>query len=139
MTKKQLIKLIFLLVFFINIGCASIVSKKQYYIDITSNPSNCDFKIYNESKKEIYSGKTPDKINLISSDGYFKNITYYLEFKKEGYSNGFEIINSKIDPWYYGNLLYLPFGLLPTIVGGVIIDPLTGSMWELPNSIHTVL
>lgn len=129
-------KVLLILAIALSTGCASIVSKDRYPISILSNPADCDFTVYNSSKVKIYTGKTPTQITLPASSGYFESATYYLEFEKPGYSDTFEVINSTIDPWYYGNLLYLPFGLVPTLIGGGIIDPLSGDMWELPDFIH---
>lgn len=120
-------------------GCASIVSKDRYPITVSSTPSGADFVVYNSSNKTTYSGQTPTNINLNAGKGYFKGETYYLEFKKEGYSNTFEVVSTTLDPWYYGNLLYLPLGFLPTIIGGCVVDPLTGGMWELPQDVHVEL
>ncbi len=132
--KKMLLILVLLIS---TVGCASIVSRDKYPVTISSIPTGQEFVVYNSSNKSTYSGQTPTKINLKAGNGYFKGETYYLKFK--GYSNTFEVIESNIDPWFYGNLLYLPFGFLPSIVGGCVIDPLTGNMWELPDRVHVEL
>lgn len=108
-------------------GCASIVSKTTYPVSITSSPPEEKFVIKNESGVTIHSGKTPQSVMLKSGNGFFDGASYTVEFA----AGNILTINSSLDPWYFGNIL---FGGL---IGMVIIDPATGAMWELPESTET--
>lgn len=114
-------------------GCSSIISKNSYSVAITSTPSEASFEIYNASGEKIHRGITPQSVVLNSSYGYFKGEQYTIELEKEGYKNKTHFINSSLDGWYFGNLL---FGGL---VGMLIVDPLTGSMYNLPYAANIPL
>lgn len=123
------INLIFFTVFFCS-GCASIVSKSSWPVTITSNPSNAKFLLINEKGETIQNGITPATINLNSSSGYFDGATYYIKFTQEGSKDKYSVIDSTINEWYWGNIL---FG---GIIGFMIFDPATGAMWKLPKYIN---
>jgi len=74
-------------------------------------------------------GTTPATVTLNSSSGYFKGATYHIMFSREGNKDTYSIIDSTINGWYWGNIL---FG---GIIGFLIIDPVTGAMWKLPEYI----
>lgn len=106
-------------------GCASIVSKSTYPVRIKSTPvSSSFFTVRNESGEAVHSGRTPQTVMLKSGNGFFDGATYRVEFEEGNIVK----IDSSLDPWYFGNILF--GGLL----GMVIVDPLTGAMWELPES-----
>ena len=103
-------------------NCASIVSKSNYPVTITSeNPVN--FKIQNSSTGQIvHVGKTPSVANLQASNGWFKPAQYSIITQ-----NNAQSLNATLDGWYFGNI-----PLLAPILGMLIIDPATGAMWQLP-------
>ena len=107
-------------------GCSSIVSKSEYAVTVASTPSNANFTITNKAGDAVQSGMTPSTITLKSSSGYFAGESYTIKLTKEGYSPKTYTLKSSIDGWYFGNLL---FGGL---IGMIIIDPLTGAMYNLP-------
>ena len=111
---------------FILTGCASIVSKSNWPVIIRSNPDQADITITDVKEgKDIFKGKTPTTVTLSSKGGYFKGKTYTVEASKEGFEKKTIQINSTLNGWYIGNLL---FGGL---IGLLIVDPLTGAMWTL--------
>jgi hypothetical protein len=124
-----------IIVAFLLIGCASIVSKSNWPIYITSNPSEADVTIVDLDKNvTIYQGKTPTTVTLSSKGGYFKGKTYRVTVSKEGYDTQTIEIRSTINGWYFGNFL---FG---GIIGLLIVDPLTGAMWTLePKDVNLIL
>jgi hypothetical protein len=73
----------------------------------------------------VDSENTPATIKLERSRGYFKGEEYKLVFEATGYYTGETYIKGKVDGWYFGNIL---FGGL---IGLLIVDPLTGSMYTL--------
>jgi hypothetical protein len=109
-------------------GCASIVSKSEYPVSITSNPTGADFVVKKSNGLPIASGVTPATISLAASDGYFKPAKYAVEFRRKG-SVQTVPLTAKVDGWYFGNIL---FGGL---IGLLIVDPATGSMWSLKDTV----
>ncbi|MFZ2450022.1 MAG: hypothetical protein WAW36_05840 [Methylovulum miyakonense] len=114
-------------------GCASIVTDSTHPTSITSLPDRADFVVINQQGKTVHSGKTPATVTLKPDAGYFKGEKYTLKFQKEGYGTQTAPLNSHLNNWYWGNLLF-GWGL-----GMFVIDPLTGAMWTLPESKPVVL
>ena len=117
----------------LTIGCASIVSKNTYPVSVTSSPSGATVTITDSNGLTVGSGLTPQTITLRAKSGFFKAATYDLEFKKDGYQTTHSTIRAGLDGWYLGNII---FGGL---IGILIVDPATGSMWKLPNNHSAVL
>ncbi|MEH6559135.1 MAG: hypothetical protein V7459_09710 [Oceanicoccus sp.] len=114
-------------------GCSSIVSTSDYPVAIHSSPSGASFEIVNRTGLTVHSGITPAIITLDSSAGYFKGETYTLTLNRDGYESKIYTLNSSIDGWYWGNLL------LGGVLGMLIIDPATGAMYSLPESVDISL
>ncbi len=57
-------------------GCATIVSKSEYPVNISSTPDVVDITIKNNAGKEIFAGKTPATISLKAGCGYFQGDDY---------------------------------------------------------------
>jgi uncharacterized protein YceK len=111
-------------------GCASIVSQSSWPVNIKSTPDQAKFTIINEKGDTVNKGTTPSTVILNSGAGYFDGQTYYVKFSHEGYKDSFAVLNTELNGWYWGNFL---FGGL---TGLLIIDPATGAMWKLPESIN---
>lgn len=111
------------------VGCASIVSKSEYPVAVTSNPVGADFVVKRASGIPVASGVTPSTITLSASDGYFKPARYTIEFRRKGVVQTVPL-TAKIDGWYFGNIL---FG--GVIIGMLIVDPATGAMWSLKDTV----
>lgn len=109
-------------------GCASIVSKSEYPVAVTSNPTGADFTVKRANGLPIASGVTPATITLAASDGYFKPAKYTVEFRRKGVAQSVPL-TAKVDGWYFGNIL---FGGL---IGLLIVDPATGAMWRLNDTV----
>jgi hypothetical protein len=109
-------------------GCASIVSKSEYPVAITSNPIGADFVVKRDNGVPVASGVTPATIVLPASEGYFQPAKYTIEYKRKGVMQSVPL-TAKIDGWYFGNLL---FGGI--IIGMLIVDPATGAMWRLNDT-----
>lgn len=107
-------------------GCASIVSDSTYPVEVKSIPSGRDFKIRDKRGKIVHTGVTPEVVNLKSGAGYFTKAEYSIEIDP-----GLLLpIKSSFDTWYLGNII---FGGL---IGMLIVDPLSGAMWKLPESVE---
>ena len=106
-------------------ACASIVSDNEKTVSINSRPQQAEIVITDENRREIFRGTTPTRVTLDTSDGYFDGQEYTIQFSKRGYDPYTITVDSRMNGWYAGNIV---FGGL---VGLLIVDPLTGAMWTL--------
>ena len=115
-------------------GCSSIVDGGKKSVKINSDPTGAKFTIYNAKGTVVDCETTPAKIKLTRSQGYFNGEEYKLVFEAPGFYTGEAFVKAKIDGWYFGNIL---FGGL---IGLLVVDPLTGSMYTLsPRELHYTL
>ena len=114
-------------------GCASIVSDSQYPVSVITTPAGATFEVRNRAGNVIHSGTTPGSVTLKSGAGYFKGETYTIAFRKEGFADQQTTLNSSLDGWYWGNII---FGGL---IGMLAVDPATGAMYKLPENTATSL
>jgi len=118
-------------------GCASIVAGSHRDINIKSTPPDAAVSIQErESKQVVHKGQTPLIVPLSTRGGYFKSKQYDLTISKDGYVNKTINLDSFLSGWYAGNVILWPVA----VIGGLIIDPLTGAMWSLtPKDINAIL
>ena len=117
-------------------SCASIVLGSTHTMPVFSIPAGAEVKIVDERGFEIYNGNTPAVVNLRKSDGsYFGKKSYIITLSKTGFATREFSIQPSVSMWYlFGNIF--PF----SIYGWLIVDPLTGAMWNLsPHEITTRL
>jgi uncharacterized protein YceK len=68
-------------------SCATIVSKSDWPVKITSTPNQANVTITDiATGRTVYTGKTPTTVTLYSKGGYLRGKTYRVEVKKEGYT-----------------------------------------------------
>lgn len=106
-------------------GCASIFTKTKYPLMVNSEPDGAVLVITDKKGREVYTGNTPATLSLKSSQGFFSKAEYQVRISYPGYNDKVVTVSSKIEGWYFGNLL------LGGILGMLIIDPATGAMWKL--------
>jgi len=106
-------------------SCASIVSKSSSPVIINSTPREAAVEVFDRNGVSIYSGRTPAHLTLKHSNGFFKRAIYRVKISLEGYESREVTIDSHVNGWYFGNLL---FG---GVIGFLIVDPLTGAMYKL--------
>lgn len=106
-------------------GCASIFTKSTYPVSINSDPEGAEIYITDGKGRPVYEGETPAVVKLKSSSGYFSKADYTVTLNYPGYKEQTIFISSKIEGWYFGNIL------VGGLLGFLIIDPLTGAMWTL--------
>ena len=114
-------------------GCASIVSNTSWPVTIKSNPETAKFTVRNQKGVKVHTGTTPVTIGLSSGAGYFDGEEYTLHFTKDGFQEKTTSLDTSLNGWYFGNLVF--GGLL----GMLIIDPATGAMFSLPETFSTDL
>jgi hypothetical protein len=108
-------------------GCASIVSKSNWPVTFSSNPSGARITITNEKNGQaIHVGETPASVVLKSGAGFFRSARYRVDYSKPGYTPTTAYLSPSINGWYFGNLLF------SGVIGFLIVDPATGAMFRLP-------
>jgi len=108
-------------------GCASIVGDSKYPVNVSSTPSGANFTITNKAGVVVHNGSTPNTVTLPSGRGYFKGEAYTITFKKDGYADASTTLDTSMSGWYWGNLL------IGGLIGMLVVDPLTGAMYKLPE------
>jgi len=106
-------------------GCASIVHNGPRSVAIASTPPGAKVSIYDRSNSLVSVNATPFVATLPTKFGYFKGQSYRLVFEMPGYAQAETKLESSVSGWYFGNLL---FG---GVIGMLIVDPLTGAMYNL--------
>lgn len=110
-------------------GCASIFSGTTQDVSIRTTPG-ARYTVTNTYGTQVASGTSEGTANLQRGASYFSPHAYKLRASKEGYKPRTMDIQPGINPWYFANIL------IGGVVGMVIVDPLTGAMYNLhPNSI----
>lgn len=106
-------------------GCATIVHSGPRDVPVASTPPGAKVSVYDRDNKLVMTNSTPFTAHLDSKYGYFKSQQYRLVFDMPGYYRSEVNLKSSVSGWYFGNLL---FG---GIIGMLIVDPLTGAMYNL--------
>jgi hypothetical protein len=114
-------------------GCASILSKSRYQVAVESSPSSANFVVKDPQGKVVAQGITPTTVTLPAKRSFFRRGQYRVEFDKAGYDSESVSLEGSLDAWYFGNVL------LGGALGMLIVDPITGAMWELPDHVSTAL
>ena len=114
-------------------SCSSIVSKSDYSVVVNSSPIGAEYSIINKTGNVVSKGVTPATVTLKASDGYFSGEKYTIKLKKSGFSDKTHVMDTNLDGWFFGNLL---FG---GVIGMLIIDPITGAMYKLPERVDISL
>lgn len=114
-------------------GCASIIAGSTQTVAFKSNPSGARIKVISHKGEVIHEGTTPFTASLKRGRGFFQGADMKLAAEKAGYKVVEQPIKTSLEPWYIGNVI---FGGL---VGLLVVDPLTGAMFKLPNEVHVNL
>jgi len=115
-------------------SCASIVSKSNWPVTVTSAPPGARVTITNDRNGQaMHVAETPTTVTLKSGSGFFKTARYKVEYSKPGFAPTTSYISAGFNGWYMGNIV---FGGL---IGMLIIDPATGAMFRLPSEHYTTL
>lgn len=110
-------------------GCASICSKSQYPVTVTTNAPDADILIRNsDSGMIVQSGKSPLAVTLPASKSFFTPASYQCEVKSKD-KKQYRTLSASIDPWFFGNF----------ILGGIIgmaIDGASGAVYKLEEAYY---
>lgn len=110
-------------------GCATIFSEVDYPVTIRSQPSQMVVIVERSNGHVTHKVTTPITITLSAKKDFFKGEDYTIKLMRDNKVVGQTSLYSGVDGWYFANLVH--GGLL----GMLIIDPLTGAMWELPENV----
>ena len=101
---------------------------------IGPKPAGAKVSIYDRNDVLVETNTTPFVAQLPTKYGYFKGQKYRLVFELAGHAPAEVSLESSLSGWYFGNLV---FGGL---IGMLIVDPLTGAMYNLsPGKIEQPL
>ena len=114
-------------------GCASIVSKSDWPVRVSSNPDGALCTVSDKRGTVLIKAVTPTIFTLKSGDGYFGSASYTLMFEKEGFKPESKQLSSSLNGWYWGNIA------IGGLIGMLIVDPITGAMWSLDDSVNGTL
>ena len=106
-------------------GCATIFSKSEYEVNFNTSPKEAEVVVKDMDGYIVGSCTTPCNLTLKAGEAYFERKVYRVIYRKEGYKEKRSTISASFDKWYYGNLFFTK------ILGGVILDPMTGAMYKI--------
>jgi hypothetical protein len=69
---------------------------------------------------------------LDSGHGYFTRARYTVTASKDGYTPAMTPLQTSINPWYWGNIV------IGGLIGILIVDPITGAMFEIDSPMATM-
>ncbi len=140
--KKIMMLLLLLAVVSVSVfttGCSTMQSKANYDVFIDSKPQGALCTIRDSSGKKLRQGETPFQVTLRAGGPYFYRYTYSLAFEKDGHKAQTIFLKGTLDSTYGNNLVMLLVAWPLTPIGMLIVDPLTGAMWELKTNVLTTL
>lgn len=115
-------------------GCATIVHGGPRAVPVASTPAGAKVSIYDRSNTLVMTNTTPFVAQLPTKFAYFKGQEYRLVFELPSYSTAEVRLESTLSGWYWGNII------LGGLIGMLIVDPLTGAMYNLtPEKIEQTL
>jgi hypothetical protein len=114
-------------------GCASIINGPTQSIIIKSVPEGAAVSVTNKAGEKVHTGASPLTLALKRGAGYFQPEVYKIAFTKDGFAPKEVVITGTMSGWFIGNLL---FGGL---IGMLAVDPVTGAMYTLPESVSETL
>ena len=124
MKKEYIISCLLLLTLIGCVGCASIVDGRKKQVRIDSNPP-ATLTVLDHKGETVIVTNTPAVVRLKRNNGYFVKEQYKLRFEAPGYYPSEVPLNTNLNVWYFGNIL---FG---GVIGFVFVDPATGAMWTI--------
>lgn len=109
-------------------GCSTVMTDRIYDVSISSTPPGAEYVITDQDGAHVSRGTTPAVERLDAAAGYFDGQTYTV-----AYQGGQRVtVESYVTGWYW-------LGLVLSLTSGLIVDPLTGDMFALPDRAHADL
>jgi len=120
-------KLMVVLIAILFVGCAYITSTDSQDISVKSNPSGAKVIITTTGGVQVFEGQTPASAHLKKKNKYVATVSM------QGYADKTVQIDQEMNTIILGNLLC---GGIP----GLVVDGVTGAMWNLtPDQIVVTL
>lgn len=114
----------------LNAGCASVLSKSDWPVRFTSDQPGLAFEVIDEYGNTVVEATTPHTAVLASSAGYMDGMNYIVRFAGRE-----RFLDAEMNEVTVVNLV-IPFvGYL----GILIVDPLTGCMWKMPEICRLII
>jgi len=104
-------------------GCASLVSGRHAEVAINTNPPGANVAVHDTNGRMVAAAQTPAVVTLKRGDWFLKQARYTATIEKPGYQTAHVPIDSRVNPWIFGNVVF--GGLV-----GLAVDPYTGAMWR---------
>jgi hypothetical protein len=104
-------------------GCSSIICGPRQSLSISSKPAGAEVLVYNPQGDIVFQDTTPCVASLTRSTPEENRANYIVLIRKEGFAPVQIPLTSRLNKAYLANVLFGGVGL--------IVDPLTGSMWTL--------
>ena len=109
-------------------GCATFLGETNDAVTLDTDPSGASLTITEKGGREVFRGQSPAQVTLDVYAGYFSGQTFDVVASKPGYATAHVTLDTELCNWYlWGNIL------VGGLIGWVIVDPLTGAMWDLPE------
>jgi hypothetical protein len=111
-------------------GCASILCGPHQEVAIDSRPGGAEVLVYDSRGEVVLQKTTPcvAKLDRRAHD-FLESANYVVLIRKEGYAPVQVPLTGIVNRAYFANILFGGVGL--------IVDPVTGSMWTLsPNAVN---
>ena len=110
-------------------GCASLVTVQPAIrtLPVVTNPEGADIYVVDVRSGKLVTdinAKTPYALIVDRDDGYFRRKNYEVRLTMKGYIPEKMELKPGLNSWYFGNIF---LGIVP---GMLVIDPLTGAMWN---------
>jgi hypothetical protein len=117
-------------------GCATIMKGSDQKISFSSDPSSAKVTIFDSAGTVVADGKTPLSLPLKKGAGFFQAAKYRVVFEHPGMEKKEVWLSGSLEGGWYvlGNFL------VGGLIGWLIIDPLSGAMWNLqPDPVNVRL
>lgn len=109
-------------------GCSTMMTDRKIDVTVTSVAPGTNYTVTNEDGKRVHRGTTPEHVTLDAAAGFFDGQTYQV-----AYATGETVeLDSHTTGWYWFGFIVWP------ITSGLLVDPITGDMWTLPNEVSNV-
>jgi hypothetical protein len=100
-------------------GCSTMMNDRMQDVSILGAPGTA-YSITNQNGQRVAQGVAPATVKLDAARGFFDGETYQVNGKE---------LDSQVTPWYW-------VGFCITVFSGLLVDPLTGDMFALPDEVQ---
>ncbi len=118
------------------IACATIMKGSDQKVGFQSTPTGAKVSVYDSAGMLVGDGTTPVTLPLKKGASYFQAAKYRVVFEAPGHAKKEIWLTGSLEGGWYiaGNFL------VGGLIGWLIVDPLTGAMWNLgPETVNASL